>query len=158
MVGGSGQRTWVSGSVAPVLARESSRSFLGSTNATRDDCTNVSPPQRGDAVPAPLSRSVPKWQDNYSEGSDHPVAPNRHNRVVAHSLVEWLSYAAFTLNGFDDQEQNLSFMKTDFQISCLQWEAIFLSFTQTKYCVALTTRKYFYTSFRFGIWLSNLHV
>jgi len=25
-------------------------------------------------------------------------------------------YAAFTLNGFDDQERNLMFVKTDFQV------------------------------------------
>jgi len=27
-----------------------------------------------------------------------------------------LTYVAFTLNGFDDQERNLTFVKTDFQI------------------------------------------
>jgi len=26
------------------------------------------------------------------------------------------SYAAFTLNGFDDQKRNLTFVKTDFQV------------------------------------------
>jgi len=29
---------------------------------------------------------------------------------------------------------------------------------QTKYYANLSTRKYFYSSYRFGIWLSNLHV
>jgi len=34
--------------------------------------------------------------------------------------------------------------------------ASFLSSSQTKYCASLTTRKYFYTSFLIGFWLSNL--
>jgi len=28
----------------------------------------------------------------------------------------WKTNAAFTLNGFDDQERNLTFVKTDFQV------------------------------------------
>jgi len=37
------------------------------------------------------------------------------------SLIAWLSclefhYAAFTLNGFDDQKRNLTFVKTDFRV------------------------------------------
>jgi len=31
----------------------------------------------GDPVSAPLSSGGSKWQGNFSEGSDHPVAPNR---------------------------------------------------------------------------------
>jgi len=48
------------------------------------NCTNVSPPQRGGAVPGspPLfSTGGPKWQDNYPERPDHPVAPNRLENV-----------------------------------------------------------------------------
>jgi len=42
------------------------------------------------------------------------------------------TYTAFIHNGFDDQERNLMFVKTVFQvsknkISCLQYEASFLS-------------------------------
>jgi len=32
-----------------------------------------------------------------------------------------LPYAAFTLNGFDDQERNLTFVKTDFQVLKLKF-------------------------------------
>jgi len=32
------------------------------------------------------------------------------------SFLENLKSAAFTLNGFDDQERNLTFVKTDFQV------------------------------------------
>jgi len=31
--------------------------------------------------------------------------------------------AAFTLNGFDDQERNLTFVKTDFQVLKLKFHA-----------------------------------
>jgi len=47
--------------------------------------------------------------------------------------------AAFTLSGFDDQERNLTFVKTNsfpsfkIKISWLQYEASFLSNSQTKY-------------------------
>jgi len=63
-----------------------------------------------------------------------------------------MAYAAFTLSGFDDQERNSTFVKTAFQV------LTFISSSQTKYCASLTTRKYFYKSFTFGAWLSNLHV
>jgi len=44
--------------------------------------TNVSPPQRGAVRSPPLfSRDGPKWRDNYPEGPDHPVAPNRLETV-----------------------------------------------------------------------------
>jgi len=66
-------------------------------------------------------------------------------------------------NGFDHQERNLTFLKTDFQALKLKFYAcsmkrFFLSSSQIKHCATLTTRKYFYTSFLFGTWLSNLHV
>jgi len=32
-------------------------------------------------------------------------------------------YAAFALNGFDDQEQNLTFVKTDFRLEKLKFYA-----------------------------------
>jgi len=35
--------------------------------------------------------------------------------------VSWLCYAAFTLNGFDNQERNLIFGKTDFQVLKLKF-------------------------------------
>jgi len=44
------------------------------------------------------------------------------------------------------------------QISCLQFYGGFLSFSWTIFCLTLTIRKYVYTSFSFGTWLSNLHV
>jgi len=48
-------------------------------------CTNISPPQRGGAVPAPSIREVgrPKWRDNYPEGPDHPVAPQSSGIIVS---------------------------------------------------------------------------
>jgi len=69
--------------------------------------------------------------------------------------------AAFTFSGFDDQQRNLMFFENSFpnfknQISCLQYEADFLSTLQTKYCASLTTTTYFFRSFHFGTWLSNL--
>jgi len=42
---------------------------------------------------------------------------------------------------FDDQERNLTFVKTDFQVLKLKFHACNLS------------RLYFYTSFSFGTWL-----
>jgi len=39
--------------------------------------TNISPPQHGGAVPAPLTRGGSKWRDNFPEGSDYPGTPNR---------------------------------------------------------------------------------
>jgi len=70
----------------------------------------------------------------------------------------------FTLNGFDDQERNLTFVKTDFQVLKLKFHAC--NFKQAFYpfhklysvLCALTTQKYFYSSFSFVTWLSNLHV
>jgi len=52
--------------------------------------------------------------------------------------------AAFTLSGFDNQERNLTFVKTAFQVF---YEASFLSTLQTKYRVSLVTRNYFFISF-----------
>jgi len=57
-----------------------------------------------------------------------------------------VTYTAFRLNGFDDQEKpdvcENSFPSFKIKISCLQYEASFLSTAQTKYCASLTTRKY----------------
>jgi len=44
------------------------------------------------------------------------------------------------------------------QISCLHYEASFLSSSQYTYCASLSTRKYFYKSYPFGSRLSNSHV
>jgi len=38
-----------------------------------------------------------------------------------------LAYAAFILNGFDDQERNLMFVKTDFQVLNLNFMPAILS-------------------------------
>jgi len=55
-------------------------------------CINVSPPQRGGAVPVPLTRGGPKWRDNYPESSDHPVTPNRLEiAIVFFKLNYWQS-------------------------------------------------------------------
>jgi len=43
----------------------------------RSCSSHVSPPQCGGAIPAPLTSGGPKWRDNFLEGPDHPVAPNR---------------------------------------------------------------------------------
>jgi len=70
--------------------------------------------------------------------------------------------AAFTHNGFDYQERNLTFLKPKFQILPAFISKFFKtqisSASYTIYRVALTTQKYFYTSFLFSTWLSNLHV
>jgi len=42
--------------------------------------------------------------------------------VTAMGLTE-KTYAAFTLNGFDEQERNLTFLKTDFQVLKLKFHA-----------------------------------
>jgi len=70
------------------------------------------------------------------------------------------------LNGFDNEERNFiffqfcenSFPSFKTQISCLQYEASFLSTSQTKYCANLATRKYIYVSFLLNSWFYNLHV
>jgi len=72
-----------------------------------------------------------------------------------------LSYAAFVLNGFEDQERNLTFVKTDFQVSKLKFYAC--NFQQTSFLLNymlcdFDNRKILQTSFSFDVWLSNLHV
>jgi len=45
------------------------------TNDNSTYCTNVSPPKRGGAFPAPLTRGVPIWRDKFSRvvrPSGHP--------------------------------------------------------------------------------------
>jgi len=42
--------------------------------------TIVSLTQRGGAVSASPTKGGPKWRDNYPEGSDYLVAPNRLSR------------------------------------------------------------------------------
>jgi len=54
--------------------------------------------------------------------------------------------AAFTLSSFDDQEGNLTFVKTCvtsfiIKISCLQYVARFLAISQTKVLHALYNKK-----------------
>jgi len=41
--------------------------------------------------------------------------------LYSNILLYFLSYAAFTLSGFDDQERNLTFVKTDFQVLKLEF-------------------------------------
>jgi len=48
-------------------------------------CINVSPPQRVCAVLDHLSRGRPKWRDKYTEGPNHPVAPNRLDYIFSFS-------------------------------------------------------------------------
>jgi len=63
-----------------------------------------------------------------------------------------ITYAAFTLSGFDDQERNLTFVKTYIKVLKLKFHSC--NFKQAfyplhkLYHVSLTTRKYFYTIFR----------
>jgi len=57
------------------------------------DCTNVSPPQRGGAVPASLSE-VDRNGEKNPEGPDHPIAPNRLEPLnlankVALGIIRW---------------------------------------------------------------------
>jgi len=58
------------------------------------------------------------------------------------------------LNGFDDEERNLTFVKTTFQVLKLKFlvcslkQKSFLFSSQTKYCASLVTRKYFLQAFR----------
>jgi len=82
MVGASGQRTWVKGSVALVLASKSCPFISGKSSMTGDGrltgSLELSAPtsQCGGAVPFPLMRGGPKWRDNFPQESDHPVSPN----------------------------------------------------------------------------------
>jgi len=71
--------------------------------------------------------------------------------------------AVFTLNGFDDQKRNLTFVKTDFQVSKLNFPAC--NFKQASFLVINyksfdfdNTKNSFDTSSSFAAWLSNLHV
>jgi len=57
------------------------------------------------------------------------------------------------LNGFDNQERNLAFVKTAFHVLKLK----FLT-SSMKQAFYVLTRKYLLTSIPFGTWLSNLHV
>jgi len=75
-----------------------------------------------------------------------------------------LSYAAFTLSGFDEQERNLTFVKTAFQVLKLLynfllavWSKLSIYFTN-KISRKLDNTKVLFTSFPFGTWLSNLYV
>jgi len=45
---------------------------------------------------------------------------NKHGILSLKSYAR-MANAAFTLNGFDDKEQNLTFVKTDFQVSKLKF-------------------------------------
>jgi len=64
------------------------------------------------------------------------------------------------LNDFDDQERNVAFVKTDFQVLKFKFHAC--NFKQAFYPLykLYTTWPWQHenTSFSFGIWLSNLHV
>jgi len=79
-------------------------------------------------------------------------------------LPETLNYDAFTLNGFNDQERNMKFVKTNFQVLKLKFHAC--SFKQAFYPLHKlylfsdrdNTKIYFYISFSFDTWLSNLRV
>jgi len=47
----------------------------------------------------------------------HRIGPiYRHHSYQVDVHTNFAIYAAFTLNGFDDQERNLTFVKTDFQV------------------------------------------
>jgi len=58
---------------------------------------NVSSPQRGGAVPAPLERGGPKWRDNYPEESDRQAIIGFGSLVVGRLCAEtfwlWTVYA-----------------------------------------------------------------
>jgi len=73
-----------------------------------------------------------------------------------------MSLATFTLSGFDDQEQNLTFVIMGFQVLNSNLMPVILSRLSilfiNYYCVTLTIQKYFYRSFSFSTWLSHLHV
>jgi len=72
-----------------------------------------------------------------------------------------MTYAMFTLNGFN-QERNLTFVKTDFHVLKSNFMPAILSRLSILFINYvlhdLDTQKYFYTSFSFGTWLSNLHL
>jgi len=65
-----------------------------------------------------------------------------------------------SLNGFDDQERNIMFVKTDFQVLKLKFCAC--SFKRVFYPLYIfhiaSPSQYFHTNIPFGTWLSNLHV
>jgi len=44
-------------------------------------------------------------------------------KELANKITPIKSYEAFTLNGFDDQERNLTFVNTDFQVLKLKFYA-----------------------------------
>jgi len=62
------------------------------------------------------------WAEYFDYLSNMSKSRSRRNKVaVWHFFSE--SYAAFTLNGFDIQERNLTFVKTDFQVLKLKFHA-----------------------------------
>jgi len=73
-----------------------------------------------------------------SDSSPSPQSYNNHDHIIRCLLEVYffftfsriidsfslrLTNAAFTLNGFDNQERNLTFVKTDFQVSKLKFYA-----------------------------------
>jgi len=52
-----------------------------------------------------------------------PFGPVLHSQEISGRREQIMSYAAFTLNGFDDQARNLTSVKTDFQVLKLQFHA-----------------------------------
>jgi len=71
-----------------------------------------------DLISSLLDAKVVDPRSNLIYVGEYDVVPQKWFRWY-HSRLRSLpvTYAAFTLNGFDDQAQNLMFVKTDFQIS-----------------------------------------
>jgi len=72
-------------------------------------------------------------------------------------------YSTFTLSGFNDQERNLTIVKTDFKVIKLKFHACNFNRFSNLFINYMSrdldnTKIYFYVSFSFGTWLSNLHV
>jgi len=42
--------------------------------------------------PRPLTRGGSKWRDNYPEGFDHPVAPNRQDYSVVAEFISLINF------------------------------------------------------------------
>jgi len=76
--------------------------------------------------------------------------PRNRIKILSTSYGFCQSYAAFTLNGFDDQERNRMFAETDFQVLKLKFHAC----NKKQALYPLPT--YFYTSFPVSTWMTNL--
>jgi len=82
--------------------------------------------------------------------------------IASDFIVSWILMPRLYLTVLATRNETLllrkricNVYKTNFWLAV--WNKLSILFTNN-YCASVTTRKYFYTSFHFGSWLSNLYV